>query len=209
MPALRQNRKMRLPSPDSGDGSFTLIELLVVLIIASVLMALLYTVLTKSRSQAMDGQAKAEVKALEGAILSYRAANGLYPRQAQGANDMFYLTNNMLIVSLLASNDPRGRVHLRVPTNALNDTVYRDPWGFPYAICMDEDGDGVIMLDDRIRPEIRNMAYSNKTGTAGGQVTIRWGTNNIAFAAPVGVFSLKGVGNVSANAAGIPIRSWE
>lgn len=211
MPVLHQNRNRPPSTPGSRADAFTLIELLVVLIIASVLLALLYTVVIKTRDQALEGQAKAEVKALEGAILSYRTANGIYPGQVQGTNDTFYLTNNMFIVSLLASNDPRGRVHLRVPTNALNDRVYRDPWGLPYAICMDEDGDGYVRgLDDQVRPELRNIAYSNKAGTAGGMVTIRWvATNNVYLVAPVGVFSLKGIGNVLGSPANVTIRSWE
>ena len=216
MPAAKRLRRVQ--------PAFTLIELMVVLIIVSILISLLYTVVVKSRTQALEARAKAEAKALESAILSYRAANGVYPAQTQGEQDMLYLTNNMKIVSLLITNDPRSRVHLRLQataiSNALADDLYRDPWGFPYAICIDETGDGYVRgLDYNLRPELKDIVCTNNDPYNPADITIslQWEETNAAFlAAPVGVFSLKNcstnkfTNNVVINTPyEINIRSWE
>ena len=203
-------------TPARRHHACPLIELLVVLIIASILMSLLYTVVTKSRSRSLEVKAKAEAVALDAAISSYRTANGIYPCQTQGTHDTFYLLDNLRVVNVLASPDPRGKVHLRVPPSAITNTFYHDPWGYPYAICMDETGDGYLKgFDGNIEPAYRNLPAVNIATPDNPKIdetyrfSIVWvETNNAVLGRNVAVFSLQGVGRTMSGPGQAKIRSW-
>lgn len=210
MSFLKNNQSKRVVS--RSVVAFTLVELLVVLIIISILITLLYTVIVKAKVQSERAQARSEIAALESAIMSYRTENGFFPCQTQGVHDAFYLSDNMRVVACLAAADPRARVHLRVPTNVLGQSAYYDPFGFPYAIAMDEDGDGFISgLHYTNRPELANMQYTNRLDSnMVYSLTMNWPmSNNVRVAARAAVFSTMNIGATNSDPNSITLRSWK
>jgi prepilin-type N-terminal cleavage/methylation domain-containing protein len=67
-------------SSSSVRGAFTLIELLVVITIITVLAGLILSTVTYVQKKGVRARAETEIAALSAAIESYKADNGIYPR---------------------------------------------------------------------------------------------------------------------------------
>lgn len=143
-------------------SAFTLIEMMVVVAIIAILATFLFPAALRSRDRARRMQAMSEACNLAIAIKMYRVEHGKWPNQTQDGSDTTYFTDNWKVVNLLripASND-MNRIYISVQANALDGSGnYLDPWGVPYVICMDEDGNGKLSM------RIESTAYHNeKTG---------------------------------------------
>ncbi len=140
---------------------FTMIELLIVMGVLAILIGLIYSVTTALPESARDNQAKTEVRAIALALKAYKADNGKWPNQTQDATDTVYFANNYLVVRELMGDNPRRKVYLEVPTNRLDpDGNYFDPWGMPYVICMDEDGNNNLEIYKFSNQGFRKRAYA-------------------------------------------------
>jgi prepilin-type N-terminal cleavage/methylation domain-containing protein len=162
---------MKALRPLNSAKGFTLIELLVVIAIFGLLAAMLLPILATINQREMKGRAKAQITALVAAINQYQATYGRLPASsavranAEAANyDYTYGDNSELMAILLDLEtfrngqptinkghiyNPQCQVMLEISSTSTTgapglgpDGVYRDPWGNPYVISLDLNGDG-------------------------------------------------------------------
>ena len=74
------------PAVDARRGGFTLIELLTVIAIILVLAGLLINVASNANYKSSFARGQSEIKAMETAMESYKADNGIYPRSTDTDN---------------------------------------------------------------------------------------------------------------------------
>lgn len=150
----------------SSRRAFTLIELLVVIAIIAILAGLLLPVLSKVQERGRITQARTEMQSLVAAISSYESDYSTYPLANPAiTSDTTYTNNSEIMVMLLdvdtsgdsaprlnwnlnSARNPRHIVYLQVKqaksgfgAGLDGSTVLNDPWGTPYEITMDIDGD--------------------------------------------------------------------
>ena len=194
-------------------SAFTLLEVMLVIGIIAILVSLLFPVILGAIAKAKQKQAAAETRTILMAIKAYRQEYGKWPAQIQAAQDTTYVTNNYLVIQpLLGSNlningrqfNPKNKIflNLQVNTNVNPDYAgnYLDPWGIPYVICMDEDGNNSLSLVWSNTPP---MSYDARN-TSGRQIgdTNIYLTNRVVANADVGVASLGGTSNT------LPWNTW-
>ena len=151
--ATREQRTGGLPA------AFTLLEVMIVIGIIAILVGLLFPVIIGVTARAKQKQAMAETSTILMAIKAYRQEYGKWPAQIQAVQDTTYVTNNYLVIQpLLGSNltigssqmNPKNKLflNLQVSTNGNPDYAgnYLDPWGIPYVICMDENGNNGLSI---------------------------------------------------------------
>jgi prepilin-type N-terminal cleavage/methylation domain-containing protein len=192
-------KKTPSASPLSG---FTLIELLVVIAIIAILAGLLLPTLSKAKQTAKKHTAKQEMKNLGAAISQYDAEYSRFPSgaTATGATDETYgfspggygvATNSDIMIILqdlnvginlnhaknprqLALFSARPENDLTSPGISTLDYQFRDPWGQPYVISMDVDGDG------NCRDQVYSLPAVSTTGAS------RLGLNGLVDATGTG-----------------------
>jgi prepilin-type N-terminal cleavage/methylation domain-containing protein len=123
---------------------FTLLELLIVVAIIAILAAMLLPAAHAVRQAAKRKQARSTALAVVEAAKNYRGTYGKLPGQTQGLNDQIVAPET--VISKL-TNNPRHTVFFELKDMELDaDGVLLDPWGNPFAISMDENGDGTTHL---------------------------------------------------------------
>lgn len=205
--SLRSTTNGPQPTVYSLQSGFTLLEVMLVIGIIAILAGLLYPVIIGAGERAKEKQAAAETRTILVAIKAYRQEYGKWPAQIQATQDMTYVTNNYLVIQpLLGSNilDMRGKstnpknkifLNLQVNTNVNPDYAgnYLDPWGIPYVICIDQDGDNNLSLVWSNTPPWSYVA-NNVSGRQIGDTNI-YLTNRPVDNVDVGVASLGGTAN--------------
>jgi type II secretory pathway pseudopilin PulG len=142
------------------------VELLIVIAIIGILAGMLLPALIRGHGIAKKNQARTEMRNLEMAINAYDAAYSRYPANATGAADLTFgyssavagvAANSEVMVILMDLNIGANLGHAMNPqqlttfsANSVGDTVspgfstvdhqLRDPWGHPYVITLDLDG---------------------------------------------------------------------
>ncbi len=169
--------------------------------IIAILAGLLFPVVIGASKRAREKQAAAETRTIFMAIKAYRQEYGKWPAQIQATQDTTYVTNNYLVIQpLLGSNvnmngrqlNPKNKIFLNMQVNTNNPDYagnYLDPWGIPYVICMDEDGNNGL-----------SIVWSNMDYTANNTSGREIGKTNIYLAnyptnVDAGVASLGGTSN--------------
>ena len=208
--ALRSSRdaeRSTLHAP-RASGAFTLLEVMLVIGIIAILAGMLFPVIIGARARAKEKQAAAETRTILMAIKAYRQEYGKWPAQIQAAQDTTYITNNWLVIQpLLGSNavhpydlhrlNPKEKIFLNMQVNTNNNPDYAgnylDPWGIPYVICMDENGDNNLSLVWSNAPPW-SYAANNASGREIGNTNI-YLTNRPVANVDVGVASLGGTSN--------------
>lgn len=154
---------------------FTLIELLTVIAIIAILVGLLFPTIQSAIKKAEIGQARGDIKAIEGAIRAYMNEYGKLPvsNALQGGSDdacyFFTSPGQATLMNVLRGKDstlnPRAIVFLETPARkgAVDASGnFIDPWGQRYAIKLDCNYDNVVNY------------YGNQSGPA---VVISYGPN--------------------------------
>lgn len=153
--------------------SFTLVEMLVVILVIAILISMLFPVVLKSREWGREKQAMMEIKNIEMALKAYHAVYGEWPNQSQDITDTCYALNNAAVIAALIGDNPRAMVFLQAQQTALSNSSfpgsYIDPWGRPYAIIMDEDGDNQVAVTADGKPATTppntlTLPLTNQTG---------------------------------------------
>ena len=105
----------------SGNRSrgFTLIEVLVVVVILSILAAIIVPQIMDRPDQARVVAAKADIRALEGALKLYRLDNGVYPSTEQG-------------LQALVKKPETGEIPSNWKSTGYLDRLPKDPWKHDY-----------------------------------------------------------------------------
>jgi prepilin-type N-terminal cleavage/methylation domain-containing protein len=150
---------------------FTLIEMLVVIAIIGLLAAMLFPVFAKVKTKTKIRMAQNEMQGLSAAISSYDTTYSRYPGNVNGqdytygypaqlppvangtnnnANLMIILTDLNTGVNLNHAKNPQqlSLYNAKASSDTISpglssiDNQLRDPWGHPYVISIDFDGDG-------------------------------------------------------------------
>ena len=186
-------------------AAFTLLEMMLVIGIIVILAGLLFPVIIGARARAKEKQAAAETRTILMAIKAYRQEYGKWPAQIHATQDVTYVTNNYLVIQpLLGSNwnnfNPKNKIFLPFQVSSNNPDYagnYLDPWGIPYVICMDEDGNNSLLIS--------NVLFYTASNTSGRQIgdTNIYLTNYPVYNVDAGVASLGGTSNT------LPWNTWE
>lgn len=149
-------------------SAYTLIELLIVIAIITVLAGLAIPAINVVINKGRETQARAAIKGLEVSISAYRAEYNRLPAEGAPGEDLELITDggDPLIFVLLgqAQGDlnPRGEKFLNaaVASNQRNGVVMSagsaalyDPWGRPYQIVLDGDGDHLVGNPDAMNDD--------------------------------------------------------
>ncbi len=149
-------------------SGYTLIELLVVIAIVAVLAGLALPAVTLAINKGRETQARAAIKGLEAAMAAYRAEYNRLPAEGAPGEDLELITDggDPLIFVLLGQTqgelNPRGEKFLNaaVASNQRNGVVMSgssaalyDPWGRPYSIVLDGDGDHLVGNPDAMNDD--------------------------------------------------------
>jgi len=166
----KTSQSMCKSNPSRRPRAFTLIELLVVIAIIGILAGLLLPAFAGAKKRAQIAKARLEMRNLEAAIKSYDGEYQRFPadkaEETAGNPDFTYgpgafgttgvMNSNIMVILIdqpIGANDthkrnPRQHVFFNAkvvsgnsPGLSSDDYVLRDPWGNPYIISMDMDGD--------------------------------------------------------------------
>lgn len=176
--------------------------------IIAILVGLLFPVVIGMSARSRQKQALAETRTILVAIKAYRQEYGKWPAQIQAATDKTYATNNYLVIQPLLGADlvdgrslnPRKKIFLNLQVSAVNPDYagnYLDPWGIPYVICMDENGDNKLSIAC-----LQSYVVSNASGRQIGNTNIYLPNSSVANV-DAGVASLGGTSNT------LSWNSWE
>ncbi len=143
---------MKLQTPLRRSTGFTLVELLTVIGIIVILAGLVLGISGYAQKKAAFSRAEAEIAAMEAALESYRADNGIYP-DTDAADDPQALYQALTgdgddqlggsTASSGAENfGQQGKVYMELKENSQFNTEFEviDPWGIPYHFESDPDG---------------------------------------------------------------------
>jgi len=158
------------PNPSRHPRAFTLIELLVVIAIIGILAGLLLPAFAGAQKRAKITKAKLEMRNLEAAIKAYEAEYQRYPAakpdELLSNPDFTYgptgfgttpgVLNSNIVATLMDADFGVNAGHVRNTRRhqffnakmvsgsgsgvSSDDYVFRDPWGNPYIVSMDMDG---------------------------------------------------------------------
>ena len=198
---------------------FTLIEMLVVISIIAILAGLLLPVFAKVKLKARISQAKNEMQNLTAAFTQYDTAYSRYPGNVNGqdytygypgapsANSTTTNSDLMVIINALDTGAAGINSHnVKNPqklvlysaktagdTNSAGlstiDNQLRDPWGHPYVISIDYDGDGYCKDAMYSLPALHTPpAPVNGKGLVG--LVDYGGSNTFLLHAPIMIWSL-------------------
>lgn len=131
--------------------AFTLIELLVVIVVIMVLVGILMPTIYGTKKQAKIRQARAEMKALEAAIVNYKFQNREWPSDTHTDDTSYTDDNHIVIDKLLAQTPPLvdtsdfwmgADYNEKYKIKQYDDQTVLDPWNAPYGIELDSNYDG-------------------------------------------------------------------
>jgi prepilin-type N-terminal cleavage/methylation domain-containing protein len=125
--------------------AFTLIELIAAMAIVAILAGLIAAAIPRVIQSARREKAMAQAHGLVQALKAYRNVYGRWPGQTQGELDRTYADDHATLL-LALTNNPRRIVFLDAPEAISAAGCCLDPWGRPFVIAMDEDGDGDTQL---------------------------------------------------------------
>lgn len=114
--------KSFLPSAKSSTG-FTLIELLIVIAIIGILISIGLAAFSRAQTQARDGERKADIEQIRGALEQYYSDYNVYPPTSAGLKGA-----------------PDGQIYLKaVPLDPNNDSYAYNPTGTNQGYCIEVD----------------------------------------------------------------------
>jgi len=152
-----------------NKNAFTMVELLVVMAIIVLIASIMLPAIGSAKKAAMRSKARADIKMLHTAIMSFKNAYDRYPLHGTVVNqniDINYYEheeNAVLIETLRGDHEednPRGISFIKITEGSLDeDGSFVDPWavedsnyGAPYYAMVDSDYDGEIEveIDDEV-----------------------------------------------------------
>lgn len=132
---------------------FTILEILTVIAIIIILIGIGIPAYNSWRNRAQIARARATIDKIEMALEMYKSDNGVYPQQSTNLNTAGALTGYLAQYIEFDSNE------LDTSSNVL------DPWGNPYVVYVDDDGDPITGSQDFSHN--RNACYIYSHGPDG------------------------------------------
>jgi prepilin-type N-terminal cleavage/methylation domain-containing protein len=156
--------------PSRTTFGFTLVELLTVIAIIAILAALIFPAIKNSLAKAEIARAQTEVRGIATAWKTYFNEYGKWPCDPAsntclpGGQDATEGSSTGVLfdhsfVSLMqgrttddppyvaARDNPKGIAFLQIPTKAIQNGSYVDPWGRPYRMLFDLNYDNVVLTN--------------------------------------------------------------
>ncbi len=139
-----------MKNEDCARRGFSLIELLVVIVIIGMLLGLLIPSVFKFLRSAKRNKAISDGKAIVNAAKAYKVeyVNWPIPENDIGKPDVVYSHNNYVVLQMMhVTNQTANPKRIKFiefddfTTDA--NGAFVDPWGRPYIIKVDSNGDGV------------------------------------------------------------------
>lgn len=173
--------------------------------IVAILATLLFPVVIGARERGRQKQAAAEARSILMAIHAYRHEYGKWPAQIQATGDTTYVTNNHWVIRPLLGHritrnnrtfNEKEKIFLSLPVSSNNPdyaTNYLDPWGIPYVICINENGDTNLIVSWSNQPPWSYVAFNPSQREIGA--TNLYLTNQIVPNVDVGVASFHRTSN--------------
>ncbi len=148
---------MKMPLTRHKSG-FTLLEILVVVVIIGILVSLLLPSVTMLKNAAKRKQARIKALAFVSAVTKYRTEYGKYPGQTQDDVDQDIEPEVMLEEII---ENPRDRIFMDfTPEDFTEDGELADPWGMPYVIAINENGDDETEMEGEISGSFGTVTFS-------------------------------------------------
>lgn len=124
-----------------------------VILVLGMLLAIALPAINTARRNAKRKQARYDEDRLMTAIKNYRNTYGKWPEQTQAKEDRTYWPEHPrgheqtnLIGTLVLAN-PRRIQFLELGEESVVSNAMVDPWGRPYVVAIDEDGNGETLVD--------------------------------------------------------------
>jgi type II secretory pathway pseudopilin PulG len=160
------------PKRQYGKAGFSMVELLAVILILWMLFGMVFAAKRAVRQAAWNRQAASRCQILSQAIKEYRRDYGKWPGQTQGEVDRLYGFDPGSQTNVLAAltNTPRGEMYVEFAADEISELgECLDPWGRPYLIALDEDGNGELdvtpagLAVPRVEQRVGVMSFGKDT----------------------------------------------
>ena len=147
-------------------GGFTLVEMLVVVAIIAILASILVPSVNSGLKSAKKRRAEVECQSIETAVRQFQSDFrympwGAYNEKKKMGEDKWAedAANQKNVMSFLQGSNVLQKAYLEVPDSGKDDGVFYDPWGQPYVIGMDRNGDGQLKWNGKTY-KLAVMVYS-------------------------------------------------
>ena len=148
------------------QGGFTLVEMLVVVAIIAILAGILVPTVNGGLKSAKKRRAEVECQNIETAVRQFQSDFrympwGNYNDKKKMGDDQWAEEsgNQKKVMSFLQGSNVLQKIYLEIPDSGKGDGVFYDPWGKPYVIGMDRNGDGQLKWNGKTY-KLAVMVYS-------------------------------------------------
>ena len=114
---------MKLPRTFKKYSGFTLVELLIVIAIIGILISIGLASFSRAQKQAKDGEKKANIESIRGALEQYYADNNQYPVTLTWVDDLEGNPGPTVYIREVPQDGPVNFNYVAIPTTSAPQTI--------------------------------------------------------------------------------------